>query len=357
METQRHAGPPRGRPGHRVPDGGARGRAPPGDPRGNPRGPVAQRQAGERGRRAGPARRARGAARLRGVHAQARPHASPTSSRTPPRCSTRSAPASTCRSASPAAARTRSPAPRSRPGRCLAAASVAGVAPYAAEGLDFLAGMGPENIEEFGLAVRGADALTPFLDEEAQALGAITGEQIVAALGGLISGADAAVLTGEFAADLASGLRGAVRNGIAGWRDDDLAFVADWGFPARRRRGPGGDLAGRPGQHGPVRARPVARRAHPRCPRPPGAGRRPPHHDRHRHRPASSTTCSTWPAAANRQPCGTDSRRRNGPRPVIEAGRKCSPCRVTPGGCPFWGSPARPVPARAVGGTPLASVP
>jgi pimeloyl-ACP methyl ester carboxylesterase len=107
---------------------------------------------------------------------------------------------------------------------------VAGVAPYGATGLDFLAGMGPENIEEFGLAVRGADALTPFLDKEAQALGAITGEQIVAALGGLISGADAAVLTGEFAADLAKGLRGAVRNGIAGWRDDDLAFVADWGF-------------------------------------------------------------------------------------------------------------------------------
>ena len=102
--------------------------------------------------------------------------------------------------------------------------------PTHAEGLDFLAGMGPENIEEFGLAVRGADALTPFLDKEADALRGITGEQIAAALGGLISGADAAVLTGEFAADLAKGLSGAVRNGIAGWRDDDLAFVADWGF-------------------------------------------------------------------------------------------------------------------------------
>ena len=38
------------------------------------------------------------------------------------------------------------------PGRCLAAASVAGVAPYQAEGLDWLAGMGPENIAEFGAA-------------------------------------------------------------------------------------------------------------------------------------------------------------------------------------------------------------
>jgi pimeloyl-ACP methyl ester carboxylesterase len=122
-------------------------------------------------------------------------------------------------------------------GRCLAAASVAGVAPYGAAGLDFLAGMGPENVEEFGLATRGADALTPFLDKQAQNLGVITGEQIVAALGGLISGADAAVLTGEFAAGLAKGFRGAVRNGIAGWRDDDLAFVADWGFPVEAAAG------------------------------------------------------------------------------------------------------------------------
>jgi len=122
-------------------------------------------------------------------------------------------------------------------GRCLAAASVAGVAPSDAADLDFLAGMGPENVEEFGLALRGAAALVPFLEKEAAALREITGEQIVAALGGLISGADAAVLTGEFAADLAAGLRGAVRNGIAGWRDDDLAFAADWGFPVEAAAG------------------------------------------------------------------------------------------------------------------------
>jgi len=116
------------------------------------------------------------------------------------------------------------------PGRCLAAASVAGVGPYDVEGLDFLAGMGPENVEEFSLAVQGVDALTPFLEKEAAALGWIEGGQIVASLGGLISGADAGVLNGEFADDLARSLRGALSEGIAGWRDDDLAFAADWGF-------------------------------------------------------------------------------------------------------------------------------
>jgi pimeloyl-ACP methyl ester carboxylesterase len=116
------------------------------------------------------------------------------------------------------------------PGRCLAAASVAGVGPYRADGLDFLAGMGPENVTEFGLAVRGAEALTPYLEKEAVALREVTGEQVAAAFGGLISAADAGVLTGEFAAELAASLRAAVREGIAGWRDDDLAFTVDWGF-------------------------------------------------------------------------------------------------------------------------------
>jgi len=116
------------------------------------------------------------------------------------------------------------------PGRCLAAASVAGVGPYGVEGLDFLAGMGAENVEEFGLAERGADALTPYLEREAAAMREVTGEQVAAALGGLISGADAAVLTGEFAAEIAATFRAAIREGVAGWRDDDLAFAADWGF-------------------------------------------------------------------------------------------------------------------------------
>ena len=51
-------------------------------------------------------------------------------------------------------------------------------------------------------------------------------------LGGLISAADRAVVTAEFADYLAGSFRAALRGGIAGWRDDDIAFVGDWGFPA-----------------------------------------------------------------------------------------------------------------------------
>ena len=116
------------------------------------------------------------------------------------------------------------------PGRCLAAASVAGVAPNGAEGLDWSAGMGQENIAEFKASVQGPAALTEYLDAEAASLGTVTGEQVAASLGGLISAVDKAALTGEFADYIAAGLRAAVSTGIAGWRDDDLAFVQDWGF-------------------------------------------------------------------------------------------------------------------------------
>lgn len=116
------------------------------------------------------------------------------------------------------------------PGRCLAAASIAGVGPYGAEDLDFMAGMGPENVTEFSLALQGADALTAYLEKESAPLSDITGQEVAAALGGLISGPDRAVITGEFADELAAGCRAAITNGIAGWRDDDLAFAAPWGF-------------------------------------------------------------------------------------------------------------------------------
>src|ERR1700761_6824410 len=116
------------------------------------------------------------------------------------------------------------------PGRCLAAASISGAAPRDAAGLDWSAGMGPENIEEFGAAERRPPDLTAFLEKDAAALGAVTGGDIIASLGGLIDDADKAVLTGEYADYMAAGLRAAVARGIAGWDGADLAFASGGGF-------------------------------------------------------------------------------------------------------------------------------
>ncbi len=89
------------------------------------------------------------------------------------------------------------------PGRCLAAASLAGVAPFQATALDWTAGMGPENVAEFSAARQGRAALTALLEEAAAGLGQVTGQQVADELGGLISAADRAVVTAEFADYLA----------------------------------------------------------------------------------------------------------------------------------------------------------
>jgi pimeloyl-ACP methyl ester carboxylesterase len=116
------------------------------------------------------------------------------------------------------------------PDRCFAAASVAGIAPWRADGLDVLAGMGPENVEEFSLAAAGSEALTPFLDAQVDGLRAVDGPGVAAALGGLVPDVDRAALSGELGEHLAASFHRAVEQGSAGWHDDDLAFVAPWGF-------------------------------------------------------------------------------------------------------------------------------
>ncbi len=116
------------------------------------------------------------------------------------------------------------------PARVQACATIAGVAPYLAGGLDWLAGMGAENVEEFGAAVAGGADLRGHLEAQALALADVTGEQVADALGDLIPEVDRGALTGEFAEFMATDFRKAVGNGIWGWFDDDLAFVRDWGF-------------------------------------------------------------------------------------------------------------------------------
>jgi pimeloyl-ACP methyl ester carboxylesterase len=116
------------------------------------------------------------------------------------------------------------------PDRCRAAATGAGVAPYLAEDLDFLDGMGPENHEEFGAAVAGRHALEPYLEKEAGEMTTVTAERIAEALGGLVSPVDKAYATGEFAERLLTSFRRACLHGIEGWAEDDLAFTRPWGF-------------------------------------------------------------------------------------------------------------------------------
>lgn len=116
------------------------------------------------------------------------------------------------------------------PGRCRAAATIAGVAPRQAAGLDWLAGMGDDNLAEFAAVEAGEAELAKFLTAAAAELSGITADQVAEGLGDLVSDADKAVITGEFASYLAASFNAALISGIDGWRDDDLAFDQDWGF-------------------------------------------------------------------------------------------------------------------------------
>jgi pimeloyl-ACP methyl ester carboxylesterase len=123
------------------------------------------------------------------------------------------------------------------PGLVVSTATIAGVAPFAADGLDWLDGMADENRDEFGAALDGPDALEPFLRREAGAIDP-RAETIAAALGGLVTAVDRRALEGpgddSLAAHLASLMAEAFSAGIWGWHDDDLAFTRDWGFALDR---------------------------------------------------------------------------------------------------------------------------
>ena len=116
------------------------------------------------------------------------------------------------------------------PDRCRGIATIASAAPCDEPDLDFLAGMAEDNVEEFTLAMKGREVLVPAIEKMAQTYRSVTGEQIVEALGGLLGAPDLAALKGPLADYIAALAREAVRVGVDGWVEDDLAFCAPWAF-------------------------------------------------------------------------------------------------------------------------------
>jgi pimeloyl-ACP methyl ester carboxylesterase len=117
-----------------------------------------------------------------------------------------------------------------RLGAAAAVLVIAGVAPYGADGLDWMAGMGEENVAEFSAAIQGEDVLREYLRPQGELLRDITAADIVSSLQTVLPDVDRAEITGEFGEDMAAGFREAVRAGVDGWLDDDLAFASPWGF-------------------------------------------------------------------------------------------------------------------------------
>jgi pimeloyl-ACP methyl ester carboxylesterase len=138
------------------------------------------------------------------------------------------------------------------PDRIAAAVSIAGVAPVDAEGLDWSAGMGESNVAEFGAATDGREALEPFLAVEADGMRRTDAAALAEAMQSLLGAADAAALRGPLGPYLVDTFHAAVGGGVEGWLDDDLAFVAPWGFDPAAIRVPVSILHGRDDRFVPV---------------------------------------------------------------------------------------------------------
>jgi pimeloyl-ACP methyl ester carboxylesterase len=115
------------------------------------------------------------------------------------------------------------------PERVSVAMTIAGAGPYGLD-LDFLAGMGQDNVAEFGAALEGEAPLRRFLENEAAQIRTANAEQLIEALSTLLPDVDRAVLTGELGEDTIRGLQYGIATSVDGWIDDDLAFTRPWGF-------------------------------------------------------------------------------------------------------------------------------
>jgi pimeloyl-ACP methyl ester carboxylesterase len=115
------------------------------------------------------------------------------------------------------------------PERVVAAALVAGMAPFDLPGLDFCAGMGAASQVEFPLAAQGIDVYEPYVrDSVAEMLAAEDGGED---FDSVLSPIDRVLLqSGRFDDHMQASRREAARGGHYGWLDDGLASVAPWGF-------------------------------------------------------------------------------------------------------------------------------
>jgi pimeloyl-ACP methyl ester carboxylesterase len=110
------------------------------------------------------------------------------------------------------------------------ALTLAGVGEWGHQDLDFLAGMGPENLEEFGAALAGESKIEDWMKSNSPGMKDISGPDLAVGLGGLIGDADKRALTADVAEAIAATFRRALSVSYYGWLDDDLAFVQSFGF-------------------------------------------------------------------------------------------------------------------------------
>lgn len=111
-----------------------------------------------------------------------------------------------------------------------AALVVSSHAPFQANGLNYLAGMGEDNLAVYGAALHGEGTLRQHLEAQRDQLLGVTVGGLLKAWASLLPEVDQAALTEKFGEDAVADVQEAIRTGVDGWVDDMLAFIKHWGF-------------------------------------------------------------------------------------------------------------------------------
>lgn len=109
-------------------------------------------------------------------------------------------------------------------------ASLAGLAPYGAEGLDWFDGMGQDNADDFKLQVTDPAAARAKLEQDREETLAASASDLQEVLKTLLTPTDAAVLTGKLAEYLDYCGHEGLAPGSEGWWEDAWAQTGAWGF-------------------------------------------------------------------------------------------------------------------------------
>jgi pimeloyl-ACP methyl ester carboxylesterase len=107
---------------------------------------------------------------------------------------------------------------------------LASVAPWGADGLDYFAGMGEDNVDDVRLFFEDRAAARAKCEQDRLEFLEVSAEQLHELLKTLLSPADAAVLTGELAQYLVDCTQSGLAPGAEGWWEDGVALNEPWGF-------------------------------------------------------------------------------------------------------------------------------
>jgi pimeloyl-ACP methyl ester carboxylesterase len=111
-----------------------------------------------------------------------------------------------------------------------AVAALACSAPWGAEGLDYLEGMGELNLEDFRRMLEDPVAARVKCESDRLEMLQIAPDQLLEHLKTLLAPVDALELNGERAEYLVQAWQVGLAPGSDGWWDDEVSFLAPWGF-------------------------------------------------------------------------------------------------------------------------------